>query len=142
MKAKENAHLVVEEQPATNDKRRFEPDGERKPLAQDKPKINIKLRPRHKWVLIREIAQSELITDAGVVIPGADFFLNQHSPKHTYATVVEVSEGITDLEPGQAVIVTKFSLTLEALEMFTGDPSLKLVRDEEVYCAIEKVPCP
>ena len=140
MKVKEQE--AVQEPLEAVDKRRFEPDGERKPLAPDKPKIQVAIRPRHKWVLIREIAQSEMKTEAGVVLPGADFFMNQNSPKHTYATVVALSKGIDDLEVGQAVIVTKFSLTLESLEMFTGDPSLKLVRDEEVYASIEKIPCP
>ena len=120
------------------DKRRIDDEGNLK--AEPESKINWKIKPRWQWALIREMTQEEQKTAAGIVIPGADFFMNEKSPKHAFAKIVELSDQIKDLEVGDIVITTKFSMLLEDLEYFTGDSSLKLVRDEEIYCSVK--PCP
>lgn len=123
----------------TADKRRFKEDGSRT-AVQDPPERKFELIPRHEWVLIKEMRQGETKTDAGVVLPGEDFFLNQNkSPKHSYAVVLAVGDLVKpDIQVKDVVLVTKFSLTIEGAEQVTGDPDVRLVRDEEVYCVVRK----
>ena len=124
-----------------DDKRRFRQDGERNTAVAEKPEdVRFELIPRHEWVLIKEMRQSEQRTEAGVVLPGEDFFLSQaKSAKHTYAVVIEVGDKVKpDLQKGDVVLVTKFSLTIDGVEQVTGDPELRLVRDEEVYARVVK----
>ena len=117
------------------DKRRVDVEGN--VLVKEPEKIEWLIKPRHKWVLLREMTQDEQKTAGGVILPGADFFLNEKSPKHTIAKIVEKSEQVLDLEVGDIVIATKFSLLLEDLEYFTGSKELKLCRDEEVYASVK-----
>ena len=120
------------------DRRRVDDEGNLKVAPE--PKIKWKITPRWEWALIRERTQEEQRTESGIILPGADnFMMGDRSPKHAFAKVVELSDKIKDLEIGDIVITTKFSMLLEDLEYFTGDPSLKLVRDEEIYCSVK--PC-
>lgn len=122
-----------------DDKRRFKQDGERNTAVAEKPEdVKFELIPRHEWVLIKEMRQEEQRTKEGVILPGEDFFLSQaKSAKHTYAVVIAVGDKVKpDLQPQDVVLVTKFSLTIDGVEQVTGDPELRLVRDEEVYARV------
>jgi len=123
----------------SDDKRRFKGDGSRT-AVQDPPERKFELIPRHEWVLIKEMRQGEQKTEAGVVMPGEDFFMNQNkSPKHSYAVVLALGDNVKpDLHVKDVVLVTKFSLTIEGAEQVTGDPDVRLVRDEEVYCVVKE----
>jgi co-chaperonin GroES (HSP10) len=123
----------------SQDKRRFTPDGTRTAVA-DPVERKFELVPRHEWVLIKEMRQGETKTEGGVVLPGEDFFLNQNkSPKHSYAVVLALGDKVKpDLHVKDVVLVTKFSLTIEGAEQVTGDPDVRLVRDEEVYCVVRE----
>jgi len=121
------------------DKRRFTPEGERNTAVADRLEdAKFDLVPRHEWVLIREMRQTEQQTQHGVVIPGEDFFLNQNkSPKHTYATVLAKGDKVKpDLKVGDVVLVTKFSMDIEGADQIIGSTDVRLVRDEEVYCRV------
>lgn len=126
---------------SADDKRRFRQDGDRNTAVAEKPEdVKFELIPRKEWVLIKEMRQEEQHTDGGVVLPGEDFFLSQaKSAKHTYAIVIAVGSKVeSDLNQGDVILVTKFSLTIDGVEQVTGDPELRLVRDEEVYARVVK----
>jgi co-chaperonin GroES (HSP10) len=126
---------------SADDKRRFKQDGARNTAVAEKPEdVAFDLIPRHEWVLIKEMRQEEQRTEGGVVLPGEDFFLLQaKSSKHTYAVVVEIGDKVKpDLNRGDVVLVTKFSLTIDGVEQVTGDSDLRLVRDEEIYARVVK----
>ena len=105
-------------------------------LVKESEQVKWLIKPRHRWVLLKEMTQEEQRTAGGVILPGADFFLNEKSPKHTIAKIVEKSPEIVDLEIGDIVIATKFSLLLEDLEYFTGTKEFKLCRDEEIFASV------
>ena len=119
------------------DKRRLTDEGTLR--VAEPPAERYQIEPRQGWVLVRERQEGEKITAGGVIQPGADFFLNTKSPKHTHAIVVAFSPSVKGLEVDDLVIVTKFSLNLEAIEELTGDKELKLVRDEEVYARLKRI---
>lgn len=124
-----------------DDKRRFKQDGDRNTAVAERPEeVKFDLIPRNEWILIKEMRQEEQRTEGGVTLPGEDFFLSQaKSAKHTYATVIAVGSKVQpDLNQGDVVLVTKFSLTIDGVEQVTGDPELRLVRDEEVYARVVK----
>jgi len=123
----------------TADKRRFTQDGGRT-AVEDPAEEKFELVPRNEWVLIKEMRTGEQRTEGGIVTPGEDFFMNQgKSAKHTYAQVLSKGDKVSgDLEVGFVVLVTKFSLTIEGAEQVTGDPDVRLVRDEEIYCVVKR----
>jgi co-chaperonin GroES (HSP10) len=117
--------------PVVKDLRRLDETGERKEKWE--------IVPRHEWVLIRQNRSEEEKTEGGIVKPGEDFFLmDKGKPKSQRGAVVAVSEKITDLQAGDFVIFTNFPIDLEDIEELTGDPELKLVRDEEVYARVKR----
>ena len=124
----------------TQDKRRFTESGDRNAAVAEIEPEKFELIPRGKWVLIREMMQQETMTEGGVIQPGEDFFmLAKKDSKHTYAVVLKIgAEAKKDLSLGDVVIVTKFSLKIEGVEQVTGDPNVKLVRDEEIYAVVRK----
>lgn len=121
------------------DKRRFTQDGGRTAVA-DPVEEKFELVPRNEWVLIKEMRAGEQRSAAGVVTPGEDFFMNQgKAAKHTYAKILSMGDKVKgDLEVGFVVLVTKFSMTIEGAEQVTGDPDVRLVRDEEIYCVVKR----
>jgi co-chaperonin GroES (HSP10) len=121
------------------DKRRIDGDGNA--LAVEERKQEWEIIPRHEWVLIRKLTKEEMKTEGGVVIPGADFFLNAGTDKSQRGQVVAAGEK-TGLKPGDLVIFTNYALKFEDLEELTGDKSLHLVREEEVYAVVRQKPCP
>jgi len=118
----------------TNDKRRFDSAGTR--VATDEPEVSYRIRPRHRWVLIRKLMDQEKISEAGVIQPGAEHFMMEGA-KSSRGMVVAAGDGV-DLAPGDIVVFTNFPIALRDLEAFTGDSELQLVRDEEVYAVVEK----
>jgi co-chaperonin GroES (HSP10) len=120
------------------DKRRVDEKGRTAVAEQEQDLFD--LIPRHEWVLIREISQGERTTDGGVVLPGDDFFMDQmKSAKNTYAQVLSKGSKVgDDINVGDVVLVTKFTLQIDGVEQVTGDPVLRLVRDEEIYCRVVK----
>ena len=122
-----------------NDKRRVNESG--RTAVADPLEDKFELVPRNEWVLIKEMRTGEQRTEAGVITPGEDFFLmNQNkSAKHTYAQILSKGDKVKDdLQINDVVLVTKFSLTIEGAEQITGDPDVRLVRDEEIYCVVKK----
>lgn len=128
---------AVEEQPIeVKDNRRFEESGDLKPEAKKK---KYEVKPRKLWVLIRQMTEEEARTEAGVVMPGEDFFLmDKGKPKSQRGIIVALSQEITDLQVGDYVIFTNFPIDLEDIEELTGSKDLKLVRDEEVYASVRE----
>ena len=120
------------------DKRRIDGDGNA--IAVEEPKQEWEIIPRHEWVLIRKLKKEEKKTEAGVVLPGADFFLSGGG-KSQRGEVIAAGEK-TQLQPGDLVIFTNYALKFEDLEELTGDSSLELVRDEEVYAVVRPKTCP
>jgi co-chaperonin GroES (HSP10) len=116
------------------DRRRFEDNGEPKSTT-DVSERKFKLLPRHKWVLIRQVQKEEVRTEAGVVIPAADFFLMKGEDKSQRGVVVAPGPE-SDLKEGDLVIFTAFPMEIEGLKDLTGDELVKLVRDEEVYSRV------
>jgi co-chaperonin GroES (HSP10) len=118
------------------DKRRFDDAGERTALAEsDPPKYRIE--PRHEWVLIRQHKFQEEITEGGVVKPSPDFFL-MNGDKNSQRGIVVAAGPKSDLKEGDFVLFTNYATALPDLEELTGDPGLKLVRDEEVYTRVHQ----
>jgi co-chaperonin GroES (HSP10) len=124
----------------TQDKRRFKEDGERNTAVAEIEPEKFQLVPRGKWALVREMIQQESVTEGGIVQPGADFFmLAKKDSKHTYAVILELGAEVKpDLQKGDVVIVTKFSMKIEGVEQVVGDPNVKMVRDEEIYAIVRK----
>lgn len=89
-----------------------------------------KIRTRHEWVLIRKIDPKDKLTDGGLVI-------TEGQARSSLGEIISCSEKVTDLRRGDIVIFTNFPIELEDLEDATGDKSLRLVRDEEVYAVLE-----
>lgn len=118
------------------DKRRVDEGGLTALAEQEAPKYQIE--PRNEWVLIRQHKPQEVKTEAGVVIPASDFFL-MGGTKHKQRGIVVAAGPKSDLKPGDMVLFTNYSIDIEDLEELTGDPELKLVRDEEVYTRVR--PC-
>lgn len=123
----------------SEDKRRFTPEGGRTEVV-DVVEEKFELIPRNEWVLIKEMRTGEQRTAGGVITPGEDFFMNQgKSAKHTYAVILSKGDKVKDdLNVNDVVLVTKFSLTIEGAEEVTGDPDVRLVRDEEIYCVVKR----
>ena len=104
-------------------------------------KVRYRLRPRHEWVLVEKKTQQEEQTEGGLHI-------NRSQTKSYQAVVLEVSDKIADLKPGDLVLISNFPMEIEDVdELISGDasltdPSLRrnvfLVRDEEIYCRIEE----
>jgi co-chaperonin GroES (HSP10) len=119
------------------DKRRVDEHG-RTAVAEPEQQL-FYLIPRHEWVLIKEMNQEETKTAGGITLPGDDFFLNPKSAKNAYAVVLAKGDKVgEDIKIGDVVLVTKFTLQIEGVEQVTGDPVLRLVRDEEIYCRVVK----
>jgi co-chaperonin GroES (HSP10) len=120
------------------DKRRVDESG--RTAVADPVEQKFELIPRNEWVLIKEMRTGEQRTAGGVITPGEDFFMNQgKSAKHTYAQILSLGDKVKpDLKVGNVVLVTKFSLTIEGAEQITGDPDIRLVRDEEIYCVVKE----
>lgn len=115
------------------DMRRVDENGLTALAEQEAPKYDI--LPRGEWVLIRQHKPQEVKTEGGVVIPASDFFLMGGS-KHKQRGVVVAAGPKSDLKAGELVLFTNYSIDIEDLEELTGDPELKLVRDEEVYTRV------
>lgn len=113
------------------DRRRFEESGEPKATTDVR---KFKVIPRHKWVLIRQIQKVEERTEAGLVIPSADFFLMKGDDKSQRGVVVAAGPE-SDLKENDLVIFTAFPMEIEGLKDLIGD-DVKLVRDEEVYSRV------
>lgn len=113
------------------DRRRFEDNGEPKATTDVR---KFQLKPRHKWVLIRQVQKVEERTEAGVVIPSADFFLMKGDDKSQRGVVVAAGPE-SDLKEGDLVIFTAFPMEIEGLKDLVGE-DVKLVRDEEVYSRV------
>lgn len=113
------------------DRRRFEESGEPKATTDVR---KFKVIPRHKWVLIRQIQKAEERTEAGLVIPSADFFLMKGDDKSQRGVVVAAGPE-SDLKENDLVIFTAFPMEIEGLKDLIGD-DVKLVRDEEVYSRV------
>lgn len=107
------------------DARRFTEEGDR-----IQPQQKYEIRPRNRWVLIRKVAIEERITHGGVVVPGTE--------KSQRGRIVATPEGM-GLTIGDLVIYTAFPTVLKDLEELTGDDSLDLVREEEIFFVA--VPC-
>lgn len=124
----------------TQDKRRFTESGDRNTAVAEIDPEKFQLIPRGKWALVQEMLQTETVSEGGVITPGADFFmLAKKDSKHTYAVILELgSEVKPDLQKGDVVIVTKFSMKIEGVEQVVGNPNVKLVRDEEIYAIVRK----
>jgi len=104
-----------------------------------KAKKKYAVHPRHGWVIVRKLTLEQETTEAGLIIDNSQ-------AKTFQAEVVEASDVIrngkivkSELEKGELVLITAFSMTFEDLERLTGDKGLLLVRDEEVYCRAEKI---
>jgi co-chaperonin GroES (HSP10) len=103
------------------------------------PKKKYAVHPRHGWVIVRKLSLEQITTDAGLIV--------DRSQAKTYqAEVVEASDVVrnekivkSDLQPGELVLITAFSMTFEDLEELTGEKDLLMVRDEEVYCRAEEI---
>ena len=89
-----------------------------------------RLRPRHEWVVIRKIEAKDRLASSGLVI-------TEGQAKSSLGEVVSFSAKVTDLQRGDLVIYTNFAIKLDEMEDATGDKSLYLVRDEEVYSVLE-----
>lgn len=113
------------------DRRRFEDNGEPKATTDVR---KFKLQPRGKWVLIRQVQKVEERTEAGVVIPSADFFLMKGDDKSQRGVVVAAGPE-SDLKENDLVIFTAFPMEIEGLKDLVGE-DVKLVRDEEVYSRV------
>ena len=90
------------------------------------------VHPRHGWAIVRKLSLEQEVTDAGVIV-------DKSQAKTYQAEIVETSAHITDLRPGQLVLITAFSMTMEDLEELTGEKDLLMVRDEEIYCWAEEI---
>lgn len=119
------------------DRRRFEENGEPKSGAAVEKKFEI--FPRHDLVLIRQVVKEEVTTEAGLVIPGADFFLSKGDDKSQRGIVVSAGPK-SDLEKGDFVLFTAFPMEIDGMKEITGDERIKLVRDEEVYARVRICP--
>ena len=119
------------------DRRRFEDNGEPKSTTVLEQKCEV--IPRHDLVLIRQVVKEEVTTDAGVVIPGADFFLSKGDDKSQRGIVVSAGPK-SDLQKGDFVLFTAFPMEIEGMKELTGDERIKLVRDEEVYARVKICP--
>jgi co-chaperonin GroES (HSP10) len=116
------------------DKRRFDDAGTR--TVTEDEQIRYTAEPRHKWVLVRKTKAEEKKTSSGIVIPGADFFINP-GYQSQLGEIVFVPETVKDLKAGDLVLYTQFAQTFPDLEKLTGDPNLELVRDEEIFVNIK-----
>lgn len=97
-----------------------------------------KLVPLNNWVLIRKHQREAEITESGLVTDVSD------QDRSDVGTVVAVAPHLVDstghpldIEPGDVVLYTHFSLTIEDVQRVTGDDSLQSVRGEEIYYKIE-----
>jgi hypothetical protein len=104
------------------DKRKFTPEGDRKPASHT-------IEALQKWVLIRKVSREEHKTEAGVVVVAGG--------RSSRGVVIHAAKGVP-LSPGDVVIFTNFPIELEDLEELTGEKDLKLVRYEEIYARVRK----
>jgi hypothetical protein len=82
--------------------------------------------PRHKWVLVRKLTPEEIRTEAGVIV-------DKSQQRSLMAEVLDFGEAVVGLVKGDKVLISAFGMELEDMEEVTGDRSLSLLRDEEVY---------
>lgn len=98
-----------------------------------------RLRPRHEWVVIRKIDPRDKLSQGGLVI-------TEGQARSSVGEVISVAKrnwwqrllhGASDLQRGDVVLYTNFAIQLDEMEDATGDKTLFLVRDEEVYTVLE-----
>ena len=93
-----------------------------------------RLIPRNEWVLIRKTSLDEEVSDAGII-------LNRDNVKLHQGVIVEAGAIARErgLSIGLRVMYTAFGMDLDDIELLTGDENLFLIREEEVYSAIEEL---
>jgi len=96
------------------------------PVAQQRKR----LRPRHKWVIIRKVDPRDRLTQSGLMI-------TEGQARSNVGEVISFSTEVTDLNRGDLVIFTNFAMKLDEMEDATGEKSLYLVREEEIYTVLE-----
>ena len=97
-----------------------------------------RLAPRNEWVIIRKVEAKDRITRTNLVI-------TEGQARSSLGEVVSVARvpwwmfwrKVRNLKRGDLVIFTNFGIKLEELEDVTGDKTLYLVRDEEIYSRLE-----
>jgi co-chaperonin GroES (HSP10) len=89
-----------------------------------------RLRPRHQWVVIRKVDAKDRLAKSGIVI-------TEGQAGSSVGEVVSFSPEVKDLTRGDLVLYTNFAIKLEDMEDATGDKTLQLVREEEIYVVLE-----
>jgi co-chaperonin GroES (HSP10) len=89
-----------------------------------------RLRPRYKWVVVRKVDPKDRLHSSGIVI-------TEGQARSSIGEIVSFSPMVTDLKRGDLVLYTNFATKLDGMEDATGDKSLYLVRDEEIYTVLE-----
>lgn len=96
-------------------------------LLPSPPRVKHVLRARGKWVVIKPVGTVEQISVGGIVLPN-------NSAGVQKGIVVSVDEAIVeDLKPGMLVVFSNFPQDLDQIEELTGDRTLLLIREEEIY---------
>jgi co-chaperonin GroES (HSP10) len=97
-----------------------------------------RLAPRNQWVIVRKVEAKDRITRTNIVI-------TEGQARSSLGEVVSVARTpwwmfwrkVRNLAVGDLVIFTNFGIKLEELEDVTGDKTLYLVREEEIYSRLE-----
>jgi|SRR5215467_1250698 len=97
------------------------------PVEQIKRK---RLRPRHQWVVIRKVDPRDKLTRSNLVV-------TEGQARSSVGEVVSFSAEVTDLKRGDLVLFTNFAMKLDEMEDATGEKTLFLVREEEIYTVLE-----
>jgi len=96
-----------------------------------------KLRTLNNWVLIRKHPRETQITEHGLVV-------ERDAERSDVGTIMAVAVNLRgangeplDVKAGDVVIYTHFGLMIEDVQEITDDPSLQMVRGEEIYAVVE-----
>jgi len=80
--------------------------------------------------VVRKIDPRDKLSAAGLLI-------TEGQARSSIGEVVSFSPKVTDLERGDVVLYTNFAIQLDEMEDATGDKTLFLVREEEIYTVLE-----
>jgi co-chaperonin GroES (HSP10) len=108
-------------------------------MPSDRKKKKYKVHPRHGWVIVRKISLESETTEAGLIIDNSQAKCFQAEVVEASHVMLNGKRVASDLEPGDLVIITAFSMTFEDLERLTGEKDLLMVRDEECYARAEEI---
>lgn len=109
----------------------------KKIVAVAAPAKKKKVRPLNNWVLIRKHLREAQLADGGVVV-------ERDAERSDVGTIMAIASNLRgangdplEVQVGDVVIYTHYALKIEDVEEVTKDPSLQMVRGEEIYCVLE-----